>query len=70
MYRKRDNDQSVPDIEKYINEKLMRKLPEVNIEVDMNADVEMNMETQFAQQSCLGVIIRFATMRPRTQSTG
>ena len=46
MYRKRDDDQSVPDIEKYINEKLMRKLPEVNIEVDMNADVEMNVEVE------------------------
>ena len=46
MYRKRDDDQSVLDIEKYINEKLMRKLPEVNIEVDMNADVEMNVEVE------------------------
>ena len=44
MYRKRDDEQSIPEIEKYISEKLMRTLPEVDIEVDMNVDMEMNAE--------------------------
>ena len=47
MYRKREDDQSIPEIEKYISEKLMmRKVPEVNIEVEMdtNDDLEMHGE--------------------------
>ena len=43
MYRTREDDQSIPEIEKYISEKLMRRLPEVNTEVDI-ADVEMDVE--------------------------
>ena len=46
MYQKREDDQSVPEIEKFISEKLMRKVLEVNIEVEMNTndDVEMHAE--------------------------
>ena len=30
MYRRRDDDQSIPEIEKFISEKLLKEMPEVN----------------------------------------
>ena len=45
MYRKRDEDQSIPEIENFISEKLLRKVPEVPEipevpEAEMNADAD------------------------------
>ena len=46
MYRRRDDDQSIPEIEKFISEKLLKEMPEVNEVEIIDDDVEMGAEPE------------------------
>ena len=46
MYRRRDDDQSIPEIEKFISEKLLKEMPEVNEVEIIDDDVEMDAEPE------------------------
>ena len=46
MYRRRDDDQSIPEIEKFISEKLLKEMPEVNEVEIIEDDIEMHAEPE------------------------